>query len=169
MALRPHPADPGALIETVERLGVRNLLLRLHPWEEGHEAEAALARELHARGFDLTFALPQNRELVRDPERWRAAVTRLGESFLPYGGRFQLGQAINRSKWGVWNHREYLELAISAGRIDSRSKNFTMSTKKFLFFWAVAPRIVSNVSLIIRKSEYDVKISRRKLKRLKIS
>lgn len=117
LALRPWPADPEALLAAVDRSGLRHVLLRLHPWEEAHEAEATLARELHARGIDLTFALPQNRGLVRDPGRWAAAVERLGEAFLPFGRSFQVGQAINRSKWGVWNHREYQALAVSAGSI----------------------------------------------------
>ncbi len=117
VALRPLPSKEAELLESVERLGVRNVLLRLHPWQSDHSDEEALARELHARGYDLAFALPQNRELVRDPERWRAAVRELAERFRPMGASFQIGQAINRSKWGVWNYREYLELAAAAGEI----------------------------------------------------
>ena len=33
------------------------------------------------------------------------------------GSGFQIGQAINRSKWGVWNYREYLDLAEIAGEV----------------------------------------------------
>jgi hypothetical protein len=61
--------------------------------------------------LELAFALPQNRDLVRDPERWSAAIEELAEGFVPFGRHFQIGQAINRSKWGVWTYREYLELA----------------------------------------------------------
>ncbi len=111
VALRPWPRDPEALLQELETLGVRRALLRLHPWEADHTAEEVLARELRARGFELSFALPQVRELVRDPERWRAAVAELGERFAPYGRRFQVGQAINRTKWGVWNLGEYRRLA----------------------------------------------------------
>jgi hypothetical protein len=111
VALRPWPRDPGGLLAELDALGVRRALLRLHPWEEGHQDEEALAKELHARGYELSFALPQVRELVKDPARWRAAVGELGERFSPYGARFQIGQAINRSKWGVWNLAEYRRLA----------------------------------------------------------
>ena len=98
-------------------LGVRHALLRLHPWEEEHAAEEALARALAARGVELTFALPQNRELVRDPARWRRAVERLAAAFTPYGRRFQIGQAINRSKWGIWTLGEYAGLAAAAADV----------------------------------------------------
>ena len=62
---------------------MRHVLLRLHPWEEDHAAEEELARALHARGLELTFALPQNRELVRDPARWRAALEAIAPPLHP--------------------------------------------------------------------------------------
>ncbi|MEM9290412.1 MAG: lipopolysaccharide kinase InaA family protein [Acidobacteriota bacterium] len=111
IGLRPWPENPEALLEALDDLGSRQALIRLHPWDEEHQAEEELARELSHRGWDLTFALPQNRELVRDPQRWRRSLQRLGEAFSPYGKRFQIGQAVNRSKWGVWNWREYARLA----------------------------------------------------------
>lgn len=114
VCVRPWPENPAALLAAIEELGVRHVLLRLHPWEADHGAEEELARELHARGLEVTFALPQNRELVRDPVRWRQALETIAPRFVPFGRRFQIGQAINRSKWGIWNLREYLELARAA-------------------------------------------------------
>lgn len=121
LCLRPFPENPEAPLALVDELGVRHVLVRLHPWDEEHAAEEELARALHARGCELTFALPQNRELVRDPARWERAVERLAGAFARYGPRFQVGQAINRSKWGIWNLREYAELARSAEAILRRT------------------------------------------------
>ncbi|HKI86784.1 MAG TPA: hypothetical protein VKA53_08555, partial [Thermoanaerobaculia bacterium] len=67
------------------------------------------------------FAVPQNRALVRDLDRWRAALTEIGERFTSFGRHFQIGQAINRSKWGVWNGREYLRLASTAAEVLRRA------------------------------------------------
>ncbi|MFL6193359.1 MAG: lipopolysaccharide kinase InaA family protein [Thermoanaerobaculia bacterium] len=117
VCVRPWPEAPGVPADLVAQLGARHVLLRLHPWEENHDAEEALARELHALGVELTFALPQNRELVRDPARWRRSLEEIGTRFTPYGRHFQIGQAINRSKWGVWNVREYVELARAAEEV----------------------------------------------------
>jgi len=117
VCLRPWPEAPEALLKLVEELGTRHVLLRLHPWQEDHRAEEELAAELCRRGLELTFALPQNRDLVRDPERWRASLEAIGERFTPYGRRFQIGQAINRSKWGIWNLRDYVELARGAEEV----------------------------------------------------
>ncbi|HXU46887.1 MAG TPA: lipopolysaccharide kinase InaA family protein, partial [Thermoanaerobaculia bacterium] len=117
VGLRPLPEDPEGLLGLIDDLGCRRILLRLHPWDDDHDAEEELARALAGMGCDLLFALPQNRDLVRDPARWRAALEEIRERFLPYGRRFQIGQAINRSKWGVWTLREYVELARIAGEV----------------------------------------------------
>lgn len=111
VAVRPWPEAPETLLSLIDELGVRHVLLRLHPWDEDHAAEEALARDLHARGIEVSFALPQNRDLVRDPARWRRALEEIAPRFTPYGRHFQVGQAINRSKWGIWNVREYVALA----------------------------------------------------------
>ncbi|MEP7010503.1 MAG: lipopolysaccharide kinase InaA family protein [Acidobacteriota bacterium] len=124
IGLRPEPEDPEGLLALVDELGCKNILLRLHPWQEEHKAEEELAKALAARGCDLLFALPQNRDLVRDPARWRASLEKIAETFLPYGHRFQIGQAINRSKWGIWTLGEYLDLAKIASDV-LRSKPAT--------------------------------------------
>ena len=126
LAVRPHgPLETQ--VSLLEELGARHVLVRLHPWQERHEEEERLALALRERGFDLAFALPQNRDLVRDRGRWRAAVEELGERFSPYGGHFQVGQAINRSKWGVWSYGEYVELARIAGEVLRRHQGVEMS------------------------------------------
>ena len=117
VGMRPMDKHCGAALVALEALGVNRVLLRLHPWQEDHDAEELLARELHGLGIDLCFALPQNRDLVRDRGRWQASVSQLAERFTPFGRHFQVGQAINRSKWGIWNYAEYLELVADASRI----------------------------------------------------
>jgi hypothetical protein len=54
---------------------------------------------------------------VKDPARWRRSLEEIADRFTPLGPRFQVGQAINRSKWGIWNVREYVELARAAEEI----------------------------------------------------
>ncbi|MEO7974709.1 MAG: lipopolysaccharide kinase InaA family protein, partial [Thermoanaerobaculia bacterium] len=117
IALRPWPEDPAALLAVFDRSGARRATIRLHPWQERHDDEEELARALAGRGVELAFVLPQNRELVRDPARWEAAIRELATRFRPFGRRFQVGQAINRSKWGIWNYEEYLGLAARAAGI----------------------------------------------------
>ncbi|RLE19897.1 MAG: hypothetical protein DRJ65_19370 [Acidobacteria bacterium] len=117
VAVRPCAEDPEAHFEALTGLGVRHVLLRLHPWEENHEAEEALAQRLSERDIEVVFSLPQNRELVTDLPRWERAVERLVRTFTPYGRHFVIGHAINRSKWGVWTSRDYTRLLEVASKI----------------------------------------------------
>jgi hypothetical protein len=104
------------LLARLEDACTKRVLLRLNAWEDLAVPEAA-ARELHARGYELAFGIAQNRALVREPARWDAAVEAIASRFLALGRTFQLGQAVNRSKWGCWTRQEYLALAGRAGRI----------------------------------------------------
>ena len=144
IALRPHPADPRALLAAFDALGLGQALIRLHPWQERHDEEEMLARELAGRGVELAFALPQSRELVRDPARWRASVEEIADRFLQYGRRFQIGQAINRSKWGVWSYREYLDLAADAAAILRRRGEVELAGPAVIDFEAHATAAVLN-------------------------
>ena len=126
LAVRPH-GPTQTQVALLEELGARHVLLRLHPWQDRHDEEEELARALAERGHDLAFVLPQNRDLVRDMGRWRAAVTELAERFSAYGKHFQVGQAINRSKWGVWSYGEYVEMARVAGEILRRHPGVEVS------------------------------------------
>lgn len=117
VALRPSVSDPDAQLDLLDELGVRRVMLRLHPWEDDHRAEEAFAEECAGRGLEVSFALPQNRDLVRDPARWRAAVEEIGERFVRHGSVFQVGQAPNRSKWGIWTLDEYLRLLREASTV----------------------------------------------------
>ncbi len=110
LAVRPFPEDPDAHLEAILETGVRHVLLRLHPWDESHDDEERLAAALVDNGIDLAVSLPQNRELVRDLPRWRAAVEELGDRFSRYSKDFVIGHAVNRSKWGVWTSAEYVRL-----------------------------------------------------------
>ncbi len=117
VCVRPYPEAPEELLAALEELGIRRVLVRLHPWADDDDAEETLARELWERGYELAFSLPQNRDLVRDPARWRQRIEELATAFVPYGRHFQIGQAINRSKWGIWRTGEYVTLARTAAEI----------------------------------------------------
>ena len=117
LAVRPWPQNPDRQLREIEALGVGPVLLRLHPWDSDHSDEERLAEALVSRNHEIAFVIPQNRDLVRDRARWRASVEELADRFSPFGRHFQIGQAINRSKWGIWTHGEYVDLFLEAAEI----------------------------------------------------
>lgn len=115
VAVRPID-NQELLFAALADLGVGNVLVRLHPWDSGaaREAEVALVGALAAQGYEVSLALPQDRALVRDPPRYHAAAEELAERLGSMVKAIQIGQAINRSKWGVWSLADYARLAAPA-------------------------------------------------------
>ena len=118
LAVSPRPGRPGEtdrVVELLHETGVRQALFRLPSWEKDRfEDYEDFAHRLHNEGFGLAAALLQRREDVLEPGAWTdfltAAFDRLGPA-CPY---FEIGHAWNRTKWGVWDHGEYLRLARAA-------------------------------------------------------
>ncbi len=105
-----------SLVAAIRDLGVDTALLRFHLWQGVDRNLLELARELGdgERRLDLVFHLAQDRSLVRDVDAWRERVAEAVALLAPFGLRFLIGQAPNRSKWGIWRPREYRDL-LAAG------------------------------------------------------
>ncbi len=128
VAVGPGSAPVGALVEAIDDLGVEGVLLRFHLWQ-GVDADLLQLAEIlngaEGRPVDLVFQLSQDRSLVRDSGLWRRRVEEAVAALSPFGHRFLIGQAPNRSKWGVWRPDEYWSLlaagveAVRAGNRDA--------------------------------------------------
>jgi hypothetical protein len=128
VAISPTVETFEPLIARVEELGVRALHIRVPCWQ----AEPVLGlhdrfRELVERGFRLTFALVPDRATVIDPACWAAYVRSTVAALADLEPTFQVGQAINRKKWGIWKPDEYLRLldAVAAARAEHPHCRFT--------------------------------------------
>lgn len=117
VAVGPDSAPVGDLVEAIDDLGVDSVLLRFHLWRDLHDDLLELAEILaraERRPVELVFQLSQDRSLVRDGELWRRRVEEAVAALMPFGQSFLIGQAPNRSKWGVWRPDEYWSL-LAAG------------------------------------------------------
>lgn len=118
VAVGPGSAPVGALVEAIDDLGVESVLLRFHLWQDLDRELLRLAEILSRRAprpGDLVFQLGQDRSLVRDSGLWLRRVEEAVAALSPLGSRFLIGQAPNRSKWGVWRPDEYWKLLAAGG------------------------------------------------------
>jgi tRNA A-37 threonylcarbamoyl transferase component Bud32 len=103
----------------IRPLGRVPVLLRLYR----HESDAvndhtlAAARELKRLGHTVMAALIQDRIAVRDPSRWLSFVDRYVPALAGVADMIEVGHAINRVKWGVWDVREYGRLFDPVARV----------------------------------------------------
>jgi tRNA A-37 threonylcarbamoyl transferase component Bud32 len=115
MTLDAEPATWTRQLEFLARLQgaiKMPLLLRLHH-HQGPEAwhwTLDQALNLHRQGHSVALALVQDRRALREPKGWRQMVTLAFDRAHTFADFFEIGHAVNRSKWGVWDYREYLRL-----------------------------------------------------------
>lgn len=105
------------LAELEEAAGAKlPILLRLYHHKGKAQWDFALekARELHARGNAVAFALVQDRAAIRDGAGWREMVSLAVEETHGFADFYEVGHATNRGKWGVWNFADYDKLLAPA-------------------------------------------------------
>jgi len=88
------------------------LLLRLqhHQGFDTWQWTLDQALHLHAQGHPVALALVQDRRSIREPKGWRQMVTLAFDRAHTFVDFFEIGHAVNRSKWGIWDFREYARL-----------------------------------------------------------
>lgn len=115
LAVSPAEGAGDEVIRLLVETGSRETLVRVASWEKGKlEGTARFLERLKAEGLGLTVALLQCREDVLRPEKWRAFLEETFGRLGGIAGRFEIGHAWNRTKWGVWDFEEYQSLAETA-------------------------------------------------------
>jgi len=118
VSVSPAGAGTDEILGLLAETGVRQTLFRVPSWERDKLRDfEAFARRLSADGFETVVAILQRREDVHKPDRWASfldeAFARLG----PWVAGFEIGHAWNRTKWGIWDHTEYVRLARAAATL----------------------------------------------------
>jgi len=94
--------------ELIEELGVKHLLVRMPLWEMHRVEEyVAFAKSF---GTDKTILLNilQDREHIEDRALLKKDIGTIFEKFGSFVTEYQVGHAINRTKWGFFSMGEYL-------------------------------------------------------------
>ena len=109
LGVSPAPNHNAQILEMVDELGVQELLLRVPAWDLDHiDRYLEFARQFPDQRFLISIL--QNRASVTNPDRWQYHLETIFNSFKTVTRDFQIGNAINRSKWGCTHTGEYLDL-----------------------------------------------------------
>ena len=115
MTLDAEPSTWSRQLDFLSRLqGAQKipLLLRLyhHQGPDSWQWTLDQAHHLHRQGHPIALALIQDRRAIREQKGWRQMVTLAFDRAHAYADFFEIGHATNRSKWGIWDFREYTRL-----------------------------------------------------------
>jgi hypothetical protein len=115
LAVSPAGERDEDLLECLRETGIRQVLFRIPSWERDQLAQYERFIEMLSREkMDVVVALLQRRDDFLQPFLWQGFLDEVFSRFRHSCSLFEVGHAWNRTKWGIWDHQEYLELARSA-------------------------------------------------------
>jgi len=116
LSVSPDDEHADAVEEMVADLGARELLIRIPSWELGN-LDRYFEFASRFPGHRLLFNVLQCRDSVTNPGAWSAALDAIFGRFKQLSTDFQIGNAVNRTKWGCVHSGEYLDLLEAAEKV----------------------------------------------------
>ncbi len=95
--------------ELIEELGVKHLLVRMPLWEMHRVEEYVAFIKSFSEDKQILLNILQDREHIEDEGLLKKDIDTIFEKFSPYVKEYQVGNAINRTKWGFFSMGEYLK------------------------------------------------------------
>ena len=112
LSVSPSKERNQELIAALKELGICRSLVRIPSWERDNlDVFQKFIELLTENRIELTIALLQQRNDVLHPSCWEGFLDDVFSRFAKISSFFEIGHAWNRTKWGVWDYREYLNLA----------------------------------------------------------
>jgi len=112
VAINPKSENADREIALLKELGTVPAFVRFYA-HEGEKAWSFLAhmvKTLHGDGHMVSVALVQDRRCVLDPGKWAFFVSSVLERVNGHVECAEIGHAVNRVKWGIWNFSEHRRL-----------------------------------------------------------
>ena len=95
--------------ELINELGVKSVLLRFPLWEIDKINEYLnCVKAYHDDGIEVLINVLQDRDNIENKTFLKININLVFETFSPYVKEYQIGNAINRTKWGFFSMAEYL-------------------------------------------------------------
>ncbi|MBU05914.1 MAG: hypothetical protein CL877_08210 [Dehalococcoidales bacterium] len=137
LGISPDHGDHNAIGDLVDELGVIRLLLRVPSWHID-QLEYYLGFAQRFSNCEILVNILQCRQSVIDPESWLRAVDSIITAFSPLTHEFQIGNAINRSKWGCRHTGEYLDLLDGINDLRDRRPDLILAGSSVIDFEPLA-------------------------------
>lgn len=109
LAVEPRPATWDLERAWLQQAGPVPVLIRCYRHKGARQWDFAVraVRELTAAGHAVAVALVQDRRSVLEPAAWAAMAERVVPQINGVAEWVEVGHAINRVKWGLWNLADY--------------------------------------------------------------
>jgi len=92
----------------IEELGIQYLLVRMPLWEMHRVDEYVAFAKSFGEDKHILLNILQDREHIEDKVLLERDIHTIFDKFSPFVEEYQIGHAINRTKWGFFSMGEYL-------------------------------------------------------------
>jgi len=95
--------------ELINELGVKSVLIRFPLWEmDKLEEYEKFIKSYSDDGIEVLVNILQDRQNIEDKKLLKSNINIIFRTFSPYVKEYQIGNAINRTKWGFFSMAEYM-------------------------------------------------------------
>ncbi|RUM75502.1 MAG: hypothetical protein DSZ12_03505, partial [Sulfurovum sp.] len=94
--------------ELIDELGVKHLLIRMPLWQMDRVEEYVAFAKSFGEDKEILLNILQDREHIEDKALLQKDIETIFNAFGSFVTEYQIGNAINRSKWGFFSMKEYL-------------------------------------------------------------
>ena len=128
MTIEPSPETAERELELLRELGKIPVLVRFYRHQAPEQWDFLIAhvKRLHAEGFPMSIAMVQDRRAITKPELWRVFVEHVLAGVGDVVEWVEIGHAVNRIKWGIWNAHQYRRLARPFRDLQKRYPNLKL-------------------------------------------
>lgn len=147
LSVSPMEGRNDDIMALLDEMGIQKVLMRVPSWEmKNLRRYEMFAKLLFSHGKEVSLALLQNREDVLDSSRWKDFLEDVFSRFHSFSSYVEIGHAWNRTKWGVWDYREYLNLARPAVSLAGTYQVKTIGPAVIDFEFHLYPPVLDEVS-----------------------
>ena len=107
------------IADIVRPLNLARIAVRV-PLRDIDRLDEYVAFIRHFAAYEILVVVLQDREFIEDPEKFERALRRIFTALAGVVESYQIGNAVNRLKWGFVSQREYLEFFEVAWNLRNR-------------------------------------------------
>ena len=112
LSIAPDEEYKSALIEMVDELGVKQLLMRIPSWDVNDLDRYVAFLELFPRN-EFVINILQSRDSVNNLNEWQQQVAKIIRATQHITKTYWIGNAVNRTKWGCVHSGQALDLQVA--------------------------------------------------------
>jgi hypothetical protein len=147
LSVSPNSEKATEILESLKEIGIQKSLIRVPSWERKKLASFKKFSEfLFKNGIEVTIALLQRRDDILEPIEWESFIEEVFSEFQDVSSFFEIGHAWNRTKWGIWDYKEYLKLALPARSLAEKYKASLLGPAVIDFEFHLYPPVLSAIS-----------------------